>query len=196
MNFDSLMGKVKQGVSAGAKKTEQVVNVSKLKMEVGNVNKEINSTYEKLGKAFFEMRNSDQPEEQILVSFCDELDALFLREKTIKHEIAVLEGAVVCPACSHANKKESTYCTNCGTKLPVPEPVAPAEPEVTVGLICSNCSTENTPDSLFCVNCGSKLGVVESEAPATEPPAAEAEPIDVVVSEAEDDAADENQSNA
>lgn len=161
------MGKVKQGVSAGAKKTEQVVNTSKLKMEAGSVNKEINNTYEQLGKAFFEMRTADQPDEQILVTLCEEIDALFLREKAIRHEIALLEGAVVCLACAHANKKESTFCTNCGTKLPVPEPVVVPEPEGKSTLICVSCSFENAGDSLFCTSCGTKLGVVEA------PPVAE-----------------------
>jgi Putative virion core protein (lumpy skin disease virus) len=57
--------------------------------------------------------------------------------------------AIVC-ACGMGLAADAKFCSNCGAKVVVPEPVAQAK-------FCSQCGTKLDGSAAFCSNCGTKL---------------------------------------
>ena len=53
-----------------------------------------------------------------------------------------------CPNCGHGNAAESSFCSNCGTKLAIE---------------CPACGTEAAATANFCNNCGAALGEVAAD---------------------------------
>ena len=66
-----------------------------------------------------------------------------------------------CPTCGVTAGSERAFCTECGTRLPVP---APPEP---VGMSCASCGTAAGEGLAFCTACGTRLP--ESPAPTAQP---------------------------
>lgn len=57
----------------------------------------------------------------------------------------------VCGNCSHPIVPGALFCSNCGTKVIIPES-EPAQPK-----FCSQCGTKADAQSMFCSQCGNKL---------------------------------------
>lgn len=73
-----------------------------------------------------------------------------------------------CTSCGHQNELDKAFCTQCGTRLPAPEPSA--EPER-----CGSCGAQSTGDRTFCTQCGAPLSGQAGAAPSP-PPRAPAVP--------------------
>jgi Putative virion core protein (lumpy skin disease virus) len=61
------------------------------------------------------------------------------------------ENNIVCSNCSHPITPGTLFCSNCGTKVIVPEP------EAVQHKFCSQCGSKVETGSLFCGQCGNKL---------------------------------------
>lgn len=132
MNIDDVFDKAKEAVNIAAKKTEEVVNISKLKYELVKVNNEIRSYYEKLGNSIYKMKKEGYQNDDLVNSLCEEIDELLFKASALNHEIADLQNVVICPVCSQKNVKDSFYCAKCGAKMKEEEYQdysEPSEPE-------------------------------------------------------------------
>ena len=86
MNMDEVFEKAKDAVNIAAKKTEEVVNISKLKLETVKVNNEIKSLYEKLGRSVYQSRGkSGNSNEDTVHSLCEEIDELLSKPVSYTH---------------------------------------------------------------------------------------------------------------
>ncbi|WP_077533694.1 zinc ribbon domain-containing protein [Massiliimalia massiliensis] len=118
MNMDEVFEKAKDAVNIAAKKTEEVVNISKLKLETVKVNNEIKSLYEKLGRSVYQSRGkSGNSNEDTVHSLCEEIDELLSKLDALNKEIAELKNVTVCPGCGQNNPKENVYCSKCGARI-------------------------------------------------------------------------------
>lgn len=117
MNIDDIFDKARIAVNMAAKKTNEVVEVSKLKLDAVKLNNEITSLYEKLGRSIYKMKQEDCQDDALITSLCEEINELLKKLSQLSEAIAEKKNEIICPACGTANMKDNLYCFKCGTKI-------------------------------------------------------------------------------
>ena len=126
--LDDLINSAKNLVDIAGKKTDNVVEVSKLKYQCVQMSAELKSLYEKLGTAVYTMVKSDFSNKELMDSLIEEIDSLKERIDQVNQEIAKRKNIRVCPACGSRNEKDACYCNKCGNKLDASAPQEEEEP--------------------------------------------------------------------
>ena len=126
--LDDLINSAKNLVDIAGKKTDNVVEVSKLKYQCVQMSAELKSLYEKLGNAVYTMVKSDFSNKELMDSLIEEIDSLKERIDQVNQEIAKRKNIRVCPACGSRNEKDTCYCNKCGNKLDASAPQEEEEP--------------------------------------------------------------------
>ena len=76
VEFNEIWEEVKKAAGAAEKKTEEIIDRSKLRLEIMNVKGDIRKKYEKLGKVIYETRSGKVDEEDIISIYISELEEL------------------------------------------------------------------------------------------------------------------------
>ena len=126
--LDDLINSAKNLVDIAGKKTDNVVEVSKLKYQCVQMSAELKSLYEKLGNAVYTMVKSDFSNKELMDSLIEEIDSLKERIDQVNQEIAKRKNIRVCPGCGSRNEKDACYCNKCGNKLDASAPQEEEEP--------------------------------------------------------------------
>lgn len=117
MNFDDFMFAVKDVADMAGKKTEEVVGVSKLKLEKCRIEREIRDLYRKIGEATYQSLTNNNSNEEYVKSLCDTVKDRTDYLDELEQMIAQKKDMVVCKTCKSQNDKENIYCKQCGNKL-------------------------------------------------------------------------------
>jgi hypothetical protein len=161
--LDKIIDGVNKSVSAVANKSEEYVEVAKLRTQISTCVKSRDAKKSQLGDFVYNMFALGTYDNDAISAFCTEIQA-------IENEIVVLENGVIeiqnaskraasnaqgqaCPSCGGFAPASAKFCTNCGALFPPPAPPAPVASD---GVTCS-CGAVNTSDARFCVICGSTL---------------------------------------
>lgn len=126
--LDDVISTTKNVAATAGKKTDEAVQLSKLKIKESQLNGDIKNKYEKLGEMIYQMAKSETKDDNAFALMVSEIDDCFARLSEISEKIDVLRGEIACPNCGKKTKDENAYCPSCGTKLPVREEPA-EEPE-------------------------------------------------------------------
>ena len=116
--IEDIFGKAKKAANAAGKKTEKLVELSKLKLAAMQVNTDIKALYEKLGGAVYSMQKAHYENPELVDSLVEDIDEKRTELKEIHDKIAVLQKAKECDCCHTKNPKDACYCLKCGSKLP------------------------------------------------------------------------------
>lgn len=112
-NFEKALNKAKEVASAAYKKTEEVFNIQKQKIEIATLNNKLNNVYSELGRAVYLKEGLDLSSEQELL---DKIDTFNAEIKAIKEEIRKATCKDVCISCGELIEKEVAFCSHCGAK--------------------------------------------------------------------------------
>lgn len=144
--FESLGGKIKNAGQNIAQSTKKFADVTKLKSNISDYEKQINELYFVMGKAYYERHKDDtNTEDQKNI---DAINALFKQISDLKEEIREKEGIVTCPNCGKDIAADVMFCNHCGCKI---------EKETKETVKCPDCGAVLPPDAMFCNNCGCKI---------------------------------------
>lgn len=115
--FEDMLSRAKVLAEVAGKKTSEVVETTKVKMEISQIQREVASLYEGLGRLVYDGRKSGESVEEMIdacVAHLDEQNA-YLEEL---HD-RLLEGksAVRCAACGSVNDDTARFCNHCGQAL-------------------------------------------------------------------------------
>ena len=115
--FEDFCTKAKDVADAAAKKTGELVEISKYKIEASKINSEIRRTYEQLGSSVYSMVKGGYDNQELVNSLAEDIDELFMRLDAVNEKLSELKNAIICPVCGKTNAKDSMYCSKCGSKL-------------------------------------------------------------------------------
>ena len=115
--FDDVVDKAKDIAETAGKKAEKVVEVSKLKLRVSQINSEAKKAYEKLGSAVYHMKKANYEDEGLIASVVEEVDELYAERAKIEARLASLKNQVICDTCGAKNPEDAVYCVKCGSRL-------------------------------------------------------------------------------
>lgn len=134
--FDSLIGRAKSVVDDLGKKTNDVVEISKMKLTVASLGSDIDKVYQKLGLMVYEMAKSGSENRGLIDGCVAEIDALKQKLDEVTGQMDQLKNVRRCDSCGNAVDITAQFCPMCGSLLHTPAPeivVNPVEPEPAQG---------------------------------------------------------------
>lgn len=153
MSFLENLGKTISGAAqTAAKKSGEMVEITKINMSIGSEEDKIEKVYLQIGKKVYD--SSIEGTAISLEDFRDAFSEITERLNTIKElksKILEVKSVKICSACGAELEKEVQFCNKCGAKQEIVEaPVAEAPK-------CPKCSADLAADAGFCGSCGEKL---------------------------------------
>lgn len=125
--FDDILATAKSAADVVGKKAVLVKELSRLRLTMAELNKEISRNFEALGRLVYDASksgNSYDVNDSVLA-----IDELYEELSALSEELNRLRGRTVCPCCGHENVLGATFCNKCGTRLPEQEEEEKAEAE-------------------------------------------------------------------
>ncbi len=123
--LNSLLDKAVSVANAAGKKTEEMVEASKLKLQEVGVNSDLQDCYEKIGSLIYQSKKTGadhDSEIEELVSRADDLLAELSQLQSKREEIRKVKK---CPNCGASCAVDSHFCSRCGMVLT--QEIVPAE---------------------------------------------------------------------
>ena len=115
--LDDVVINAKTAAEVVGKKAGQIVDVSKLRINVAELNAELSKRFEALGNYVYENCRESLAEDAEAVGKMAEIDELMSQRDVLTKELVDKQNKVVCPVCGKQSSTTALYCSNCGTKL-------------------------------------------------------------------------------
>ena len=117
MSVFEKMGKaVSDTAKAAAKKSVDIVEVTKLYMSIGTEEEKIKKVYFDLGKAMYESFLNGREIDENFKEYCESIKGYEDAIKEIKLKILELKDLKLCPQCQAEIEEEFDFCPKCGAK--------------------------------------------------------------------------------
>lgn len=115
--FDDVVTNAKSAAQTVGKVAGQFVDMSKLRLNLVELNSEINKRYKELGQFVYEGEKAGCVCETEKAEKLAALDELYAQFGVVSAQLAALQKKVVCPACGKQVDIDSMFCNHCGMKL-------------------------------------------------------------------------------
>ena len=114
---DVVAQKAGETVDVISKKAEETVEITKIKSQIGTMERNNERDYKDIGKMIYERYKKGEVVDGDFIELCE---AISEREDSIsnaKEEIAKLKGLEVCPKCDARLESGVNFCPKCGANL-------------------------------------------------------------------------------
>ncbi len=153
--LENLGKRVGEATQAVAKKSGELVETTKLSVNIGSEEEKVHKLYAQIGKALYEKYTATGIIDEDVKASCEAVRVHEQNIKALKDKMAEIKGTKLCISCGAEMEKTQLYCSKCGTKNdPVTEEQAPQAPASST---CPACGAALEPGSVFCTGCGAKL---------------------------------------
>jgi len=119
--LNNITKKVTETAKAAAKKSGDIVEVTKLNMSIGTEEEKIEKIYLEIGKMVYDVYLKG---EEIATPFKEQCEKIKEREqyiKELKNKLHELKGIKICSSCGEVLDINVNFCSNCGAKQESPE---------------------------------------------------------------------------
>lgn len=120
--FDNLRQTITGTAEVVGKKTEDLLEIQKLRSRIRNAQRNVELDYKKLGEIIYQRYVSGEDLDEELTEVCGLIMDLQKQTASYKEELANRKGQTVCPACGSGNPRDAVFCMHCGTVIPKAEP--------------------------------------------------------------------------
>ena len=123
--FEDVLSKLKKNFGETAevigKKTENFVEIQKLKSQIHTANHEIAQNYEEMGEMIYRRYQQGETLDAELTAICEDITELKAEVASCKDEIGQYRGESTCPECGASVPANAAFCMKCGAPMPVCE---------------------------------------------------------------------------
>ena len=155
-----LLGKITGGIDRGIRtissKSKEIIEVTRLKGELKEIDATLQMKFNAVGKMVFQMINSGNLNENDISIECRKISDCYKKITAIEENIRIAEsetlkaqygfGAVVCPACGGVNKEGDRFCKICGSAITAKNKKYCST--------CPSCHAIISRKAVFCGSCG------------------------------------------
>ncbi len=117
MGLDEIKDVAKDFADKAVTKTGEVVEVSKLRLELSKQQGRLRGLYQRLGSSVYSMKEKDYEDPDLIDNLCQDIKENLKIQKKLQGQIAALKKMSVCPVCGSRNPMDSIYCNQCGSRL-------------------------------------------------------------------------------
>lgn len=115
--FDDVVTNAKSAAQTVGKVAGQFVDMSKLRLNLAELNGEINKRYQELGQFIYEAKKAGNADEMELEEKIAVLDELYAQFGAVSAQLNALQNKIVCPSCGKRLDTGAMFCSHCGVKL-------------------------------------------------------------------------------
>ena len=126
--IDDVVVNAKSAAESVGKTASMLVDVSKLKISISEINADITKRKQMLGEYVYENCHDNTWGDSEVSGRIAEIDELVERAQSINRVLLDKQNKAVCSVCGKTSPSSATFCSHCGTKLEKVNPFAEAEP--------------------------------------------------------------------
>ena len=115
--FEGFLNKVKDAADVAGKKTNEFIDITKVKMAIARAEKDLSATYEGLGRLVYDAKKGAEDITELMDACVAHIDELNAEIENLQDKLAETQNAVRCTACGIYNEKDAAFCKSCGEKL-------------------------------------------------------------------------------
>lgn len=150
--------KVTSTAKAAAKKSGELVEITKLTIAINEEEEKIENLYKHMGKSIYAMCKENKTLPEGMSESCDKITELVGNIKNLEQKIFELKKIRVCHKCKAKISSNSKYCSKCGALQEKIIIVDEVTTEQSSQKSCPNCGANvDTCQGVFCQNCGTKI---------------------------------------
>ena len=94
-----------------------LVDVTKLNLQIFDLNSEISTLLKEAGQAMYEAHLGEDTDDEVLAEILNELDVKNAQVLELKERVTALKCTKACPACGEPCSREDRFCKSCGASL-------------------------------------------------------------------------------
>lgn len=118
--FEDVLCKARNVAESAGKKTSDFVEVTKLKMEMADTEREISSILEGLGRLVYDGKKAGEDVSSMVDECVAKVDDQYAKLDALRAKVLQYKNAVCCRVCNTVNTDDSVFCKKCGAKLEQP----------------------------------------------------------------------------
>ncbi|MBR2406132.1 MAG: zinc ribbon domain-containing protein [Clostridia bacterium] len=115
--FEDVLSRAKAVAKTAGRKTEELVELTKIHVQIGDLRREIASLYEGLGRLVYDSRRSEESVDELIDACIEELTEQEAALARLEDRVMQNKNAVRCAECGAVNANNATFCNQCGKKL-------------------------------------------------------------------------------
>lgn len=150
--IDNISEKFARTAKAAAKKSGEIVEITKLNVNISIEEEKITKAYTEIGRIIYRSsENAGYPES--IKELCKKIEIYEQKITQMKQKILELKNVKICKKCGAELDIDVNFCSRCGIKQEASKPLL----EEAFERVCPMCSTVNDGESVYCAKCGAKL---------------------------------------
>lgn len=115
--FEEILNKAREVAGAATDKASELVDKTKIKMEIAQLEKKLSATYEGIGRLVYEAETADEDIAELKASAFETVKELEDAITALQEKLYGYEGAVRCRECGGVNEGDAIFCKKCGKSL-------------------------------------------------------------------------------
>ncbi len=115
--FEDILAKARDIAESVKDKTGEIVDKTKLKLAIGDLEKKLAATFEGIGRLVYDAEIAGEDIAQLKTDAFDTVKELQAELATLQAKLYDLEGVACCNTCGAPNEKDATFCKKCGKPL-------------------------------------------------------------------------------
>ena len=117
MTWDDIIGKTRDAAEFVGRKTEDIVELTRLKVALCDTERELAATMEGLGRLVYDAKKSGADISELLDAGVEAADELHLKADRLRRKIAQNRKLHECKECHTFNPDDAAFCKSCGKSL-------------------------------------------------------------------------------
>lgn len=150
--IENIGKKVAQTAKTAAKKSGEIVEITRLNINIASEEEKIDKIYMEIGRKVYSAYLRGDEVEESFKMFCEQIKVHEENIRSIKKKILEVKNAKGCVSCNTEIETNAIFCPKCGSKQEENEKAGTHEKN-----ICSQCGAKIDSKSLYCMACGNKL---------------------------------------
>lgn len=115
MNLENIFEKAKDAFESAYKKTGDVVNIQKQKLDVTSLESKLAKSFEMLGKVCYDsIERGDTFDPETAKPITDDIAEKLVQIKDLRKEILKAKNKRICARCGATIDRNAAFCSTCG----------------------------------------------------------------------------------
>ena len=118
--MEKFISEIKNTADKVAKKSGELVEMSKVKLGIVSTKSEIGTNFKLLGElVYMAQKNDESPDTAEIEEVIAKINELYEKLEELTEVSAALKNEKVCACCGKSNPVDQLFCGGCGQKFPV-----------------------------------------------------------------------------
>lgn len=154
--FDNIGRKLGDLAQNAAKKSSEMVEVTKLNINIKSEEDSINQLFSEIGKYCLIKYEAGNENDNSIIELCEKIKGNKANINILKDKINEIKNVAVCEKCGSEVLRTSTFCGSCGAKVVFEEKEDSSDVQDN-SVLCPNCNTKVEEGNNYCPECGTKV---------------------------------------